>query len=214
MSHVFIEYSRKDIDFAQKIVDALASRGLDTWIDWKSIPKGVDWEREIQEGIESADVFLLLISPDSAQSVWSNKEIDFAVKMGKRILPVVIHEVDPKIIHPEISKRNWIFCRDRQDDFNKSIEEIYKTIQVDYEWLKLHTRLQVRALEWEQSGREESRLLRGKELEEGEQKLAQINNQIDPQPTELQWQYLLESRRRESRGILFRVTEIGLQLAV
>jgi hypothetical protein len=30
MSHIFISYSRKDLDFAQKIVDALAANDLDT----------------------------------------------------------------------------------------------------------------------------------------------------------------------------------------
>ena len=42
MSHIFVSYSRKDIDFAGRIVQALAENNLDTWIDWKSIPKGVD----------------------------------------------------------------------------------------------------------------------------------------------------------------------------
>ena len=40
MSHIFISYSRKDLDFAQKIVDALAENDLDTWIDWKRSPNG------------------------------------------------------------------------------------------------------------------------------------------------------------------------------
>ena len=47
MSHIFISYSRKDLAIAQKIVDILAADDLDTWIDWKSIPKGEDWEQEI-----------------------------------------------------------------------------------------------------------------------------------------------------------------------
>jgi hypothetical protein len=46
MSHIFISYARKNINFAQKIVNALAENDLDTWIDWKSIPKGQDWERQ------------------------------------------------------------------------------------------------------------------------------------------------------------------------
>jgi len=146
MSHIFISYSRRDLDFAQKIVDALGDNNLDTWIDWKSIPKGEDWEQEIYLGIEEADAFLFLISPDSVASEMCNKEIANAVKNGKRILPIVLRDTDPKIIHFEISKRNWIFCRDRQDDFNKAIEEIRKTIHTDYEWLKYHTELQVKAL--------------------------------------------------------------------
>ena len=75
MSHIFISYSRKDLDFAQKIVDALAANDLDTWIDWKSIPKGEDWEHEIYRGIEEADAFLFLLSPDSVTSEMCNKEI-------------------------------------------------------------------------------------------------------------------------------------------
>ena len=198
MSHIFISYSRRDIDFAQKIVDALAANNLDTWIDWKSIPKGEDWEQEIYRGIEEADAFLFLISPDSVASEMCNKEIAHAVKNGKRILPIVIRDADLKIIHPEISKRNWIFCRDGQDDFNKAIEETRKTIHTDYEWLKYHTELQVKALKWEQK-KDNSRLLRGKELREAEQQLAEVSGQEDPQPTKLQRDYILASRRNEEQ---------------
>jgi WD40 repeat protein len=198
MSHIFISYSRKDLAFAQKIVDALAANDLDTWIDWKSIPKGEDWEQEIYRGIEEADAFLFLLSPDSVVSEMCNKELDHAVKNGKRILPIVIRDTDPKIIHPEISKRNWIFCREGQDDFNKAIEEARKTIHTDYEWLKFHTDLQVKALKWEQK-KDNSRLLRGKELREAEQRLVDIKSQVDPQPTRIQREYLLLSRRNEER---------------
>lgn len=52
ISHIFISYSRRDIDFAQKIVTALADNNLDTWIDWKSIPKGEDWEQKNYRRIE------------------------------------------------------------------------------------------------------------------------------------------------------------------
>src|SRR5688572_19761689 len=149
MSHIFMSYARKDLAFAQKIVTALAKNKLDTWIDWKSIPKGEDWELEIYGGIEEADAFLFLISPSSVISEMCNKEIAHAVKNGKRILPLVINDTDAKIIHPEISKRNWIFCRDRQDDFGQAIVQIRETIHTDYEWLKYHTKLQVKALDWE-----------------------------------------------------------------
>jgi hypothetical protein len=175
MSHIFISYSRKDLAFAQKIVDALAANNMDTWIDWKSIPKGEDWEQEIYRGIEEADAFLFLISLDSVTSELCNKEIAHAIKNGKRILPIVLRDTDPKIIHPEINKRNWIFCRDGQDDFNKAIEETQTTIHTDYELLKYHTRLQVKALEWERT-KDASRLLRGKELREAEQQLAEISS--------------------------------------
>ena len=140
MSHIFISYSRKDLDFAQKIVDALAANDLDTWIDWKSIPKGEDWEQEIYRGVEEADAFLFLISPDSVTSEMCNKEIAHAMKNGKRILPIVIRDTDTENFllenaKEEISKRNWIFCREGQDDFDKAIAETRETVHTDYEWL-------------------------------------------------------------------------------
>ena len=210
MSHIFISYSRSDLAFASRIVQALADNNLDTWIDWKSIPKGEDWEQEIYRGIEEADAFLFLISPDSVASEPCNKEIAHAVKNGKRILPIFIadvgdreiYSVTEKFLHKEqkeeIGRRNFIKCRDGRDDFNKAIEETRETIHTDYEWLKFHTELQVKALKWDQK-KDASRLLRGKELREAEQQLADINSQVDPQPTKLHREYILSSQRNEER---------------
>ena len=92
MSHILISYSRKDSDFAGKIVQALAENNLDTWIDWEAIPKGEDWWQHIQSGIEEADAFLFLISPDSISSKVCGEELDHAVANGKRIIPIIIRD--------------------------------------------------------------------------------------------------------------------------
>ena len=203
MSHVFISYSRKDIYFAQKIVDALAENNLDTWIDWKSIPKGEDWMDEIYRGIEGADAFLFLISPDSVKSRMCSKEIVHAVKNSKRILPIVLRDASIKefpveVAKKEISKRNWIFCRAKKDNFKKAIKEIGKTIHSDYEWIKYHTDLQLKALSWKKYD-DGSRLLRGKELQEAEERIVHAGDQKEPHTTELQRLYVTASRRAESR---------------
>jgi len=198
MSHIFISYSRKDLEVARPIVDALTKDNLDVWIDWEDIPRGEEFEREIQQGIEGSDVFLFLVSPDSAQSDWCNKEIAHAVKNGKRILPIVVRDTDPKSNHPEISKRNWIFCREGQDDFNKGIEETSKTIHTDYEWLKYHTELQVKAVKWEQK-KDNSRLLRGKELREAWLRLNDFDGKDDPVVTALQNNYVQASQSFQAR---------------
>src|SRR5688572_26414850 len=203
MPHIFVSYSRKDVDYAGKIVEALAEKQLDTWIDWKSIPKGEYWEQEIYQGIEEADAFLFLMSPDSVQSQMCNKEIAHAVENSKRILPIVIRDTDKtyfpdETARQEISKRNWIFCRDRQDDFTKAIGEMLNTIHTDYSWLKYHTKLQVQALEWERNKHENSFMLHGKELQEAEAQLA-TNSSKEPYPTDLQREYVLKSRQASDR---------------
>ena len=224
MPHIFVSYARKDISFADKIVQALAERDLDTWIDWKSIPKGEYWEQEIYRGIDEADAFLFLISPDSVQSQMCSKEIARAVKNSKRILPIVIRDTDianfpNETSIQEISKRNWIFCRDGQDNFTGAIGETFKTIHTDYEWLKYHTRLQVQSLEWQKSNHENSFLLRGKELQDAEFQLA-TNSSKEPNPTILQREYVLQSRqatdkaRRQTTAGLISFSAIALALLI
>ena len=64
MAKVFVSYSRKDIDFARRLTMELKKSELDFWIDWEGIPPTVDWWKEIEKGIEEADIFLFLISPE------------------------------------------------------------------------------------------------------------------------------------------------------
>ena len=64
MTNVFISYSRKDKEAARRLTEAFQGQDLDFWIDWEGIEPTVDWWREIEKGIEAADNFLFLISPD------------------------------------------------------------------------------------------------------------------------------------------------------
>jgi WD40 repeat protein len=212
MSNIFISYSRKDIEFARKIVLALAENDLDTWIDWQSIPKGEDWEQEIYRGIEAAETFVFLMSVDSVRSEMCNKEIAHAKQNNKRVIPIVIGDADPdefllSISRDEIKRRNWILCRNQYDDFERVIHEIIQTARTNYEWLRYHTKSQVRALEWERSGHERSLLLHGKELENAESQFA-TNSSKEPQPTELQREYVLQSRQwtNRQRGAITGIT--------
>ena len=203
MSHIFISYSHKNKEIAEKIAQALSKENLDIWIDWDDIPKGEEWWKEIQNGIEGADVFIFLASPISIKSEVCKDEIEYAVENGKRILPVVIHDVEPKNTHPEITKRNWIFCHEKAkdtgkpDDFEKAIGELIEAIHTDYKWLKYHTRLQVKAREWKSNKKDVSRLIRGKELREAKKQLAEGSAQKDPSPTPLQREYLTFSQKVE-----------------
>jgi hypothetical protein len=220
MNHIFISYSRKDMDGAQKIVEALSRENLDTWIDWNSIPKGEDWEQEIYRGIEQAEAFLFLISPDSIRSEMCNREILHAIKNKKRILPILLRTADMiEFLRPEaaaeIQRLNWVWCRDGLDDFPSAIHTMLRTIRTDYEWVRFHTMLQVKALAWDQTRRDGSRLLRGRELKGAEDQVRKIRADIEPALTDTQKRYLFESRRAVRRRQTIPVIALlGLALAV
>ena len=204
MAKVFISYSRKDIEFAKRLTGELQKSDLDFWIDWEGIPPTVDWWKEIEKGIEEADAFLFLISPDSAKSTVCAREIDVAAKNGKQFVPLVVRDVKADEAPHQLKKFNWIFFR-KSDDFNTALHKLLVSIHTDFEWLQAHRQLQVKALEWERNNHENSLLLHGKELQDVESQLLK-NASKEPHPTAIQNKYVFESRR--TADIQFRSSQI------
>lgn len=170
MAKVFISYSRKDIEFAKRLTTELQKNELDFWVDWEGIPPTVDWWKQIEKGIEEADAFLFLISPDSAASKICEQEIDHAVKNSKRIIPLIVRDTKGDESPKQLSHLNWIFFREH-DDFNTALQKLLTGIHTDYDWAQNHRRLQVKTLEWERNNKDNGFLLRGKDLLDAEYQL-------------------------------------------
>jgi hypothetical protein len=94
MADVFISYSRRDTDFVKVLCAALEASEKETWIDWQGIAPATERWKEIEAGIEAADNFLFVISPDSVASKYCLLEIDHAVKHNKHIIPVLRHSAE------------------------------------------------------------------------------------------------------------------------
>ena len=218
MANVFISYSRKDKEAAHTLAEACKAQELDVWIDWEGIEPTTDWWKEIEKGIEQADNFLFLISPDSALSPICKREIEHAVKNGKRLIPVVVRDIKSDESPSELRSLHWLFLRET-DDFPSVFEKLVIAVKTDYIWVQFHRRLQVKALEWERSDRENSLLLRGKDLQDAESQLVS-NSSKEPHPTDLQREYVLRSRQASDRqrrwtvSILLAVALIMAVLAI
>ena len=103
MSDVFISYFLRDIDFVRHLFDQLKARDREAWADWQDIPPTADWLAEIYRGIEAADSFLFIISPDSVVSEICTLEIEHAIQHNKWLVPVVLHDVVDDRVHSENS---------------------------------------------------------------------------------------------------------------
>lgn len=216
-TRVFISYSRKDQEFVRKLHNNLVDRGLDTWVDWEGIPLTADWWQEIEAGIEGSDAFAFVISPDSLSSQVCGDEIQSAVENNKRIVPILYREPEKGgAIHPKISSHNWVFMRNEQE-LTEHIDEMVQIINTDLDWVKAHTRLLQRANEWQHHGLNNSFLLRGDDLSRAEKWLSEAENtEKDPQPIDLQIDYIHGSRRDAKRRQRLTVggVIIGLIIAI
>jgi TIR domain-containing protein/NACHT domain-containing protein len=197
MAKLFISYSRKDSHTARKFIDAFESIDQDVWIDWEDLPPAVDWIQQILHAIEQSDIFIFFISPDSIVSEVCRVELGHASKNNKRIIPILLRDVDIKDAPEPIRKLSWVFIREH-DDFNQGLARVKTAIETDWDWLEQHRRLQIRALEWERK-KDVSLLLRGRDLENAEIMLASSVTK-EPAPTELQRHYILQSRRNVNRN--------------
>jgi WD40 repeat protein len=213
MTDVFISYSRKDIAFARLLHQALIENDLETWIDWQDIPPSVDWLAEVYEAIEGADAFLFIISETSLDSEICGLEIAHAAKHNKRLIPIVIHDVEAEQVPKELSVLNWIFFDEAGEKFDRAMEDLVTAITVDQAWAKSHTRFQNRALDWERKDQDRGLLLRGAELVEAESWLSQAEG-MDPQPTALQAQYILKSRENATRRQRLTLSAVGVGLVI
>lgn len=194
---IFISYSRRNRPFVEKLYAALKQKGIEAWVDWENIPAAVEWRPEIFSNIEAADNFVFIISPASVKSEVCNEELNYALQYKKRLIPILYESTDSGAVHRDLAKINWIFFRE-EDDFDAALEVLITSIQTDLDHVRRHTRLLVRAREWEGRARDSSFLLRKNDLAEAEHWLRQFSKHI-PQPTELQYTYIKASREEEMK---------------
>lgn len=90
MASVFISYSRKDREFADRIVGYLKEKGHKIWMDKDRILGGAKYPQEIAAGIGASDFILLLISKNSIGSKWVEREIYYALSKNKKIVPLLM----------------------------------------------------------------------------------------------------------------------------
>ena len=57
---MFVSYSRKDLAFAQTMVEALAERGFDAFLDKKDIAPGEPWRERLAGLIATADTVVFV----------------------------------------------------------------------------------------------------------------------------------------------------------
>ena len=213
LKDVFISYGRSESKaFANRLYQRLLKEGLDVWFDQNDIPLGVDFQDQIDDGIERAHSFIFIISPHSVKSAYCLKEILLAVKRGKRIIPIL--HVEPvgawQQMHPSIAKRNWVYMREKYeegkpldelqpiDDFEQGAKGLVGLIETHHDYVKLHTEILHNALVWQRNARVSEQLLVGSERRKAEEWLLKefvAPEQPPCEPSPLHAEYITESKK-------------------
>lgn len=176
----FISYGRADSkDFATKLYGELIARGYGVWFDQNDIPLGVDYQLEIDEGLERSHNFIFIMAPHSVNSEYCGLEVRRAIARNKRIIPVLhVDELPREIwqqrhhgtdeewadyqakklhfgdvrnprLHPLIGKINWVYAREGQDNFEAAVNGLVSIFERHRDYVAMHTEILIQALNWD-----------------------------------------------------------------
>lgn len=237
---VFISYGRADSKaFALQLYENLTQKGLKVWFDFENIPLGVDFQNQIDDGIQRAHNFLFVIAPHAVNSPYCRKEVELALKRHKRIIPLLHVEQISKDtwqqrhpdgtdadwetyqakglhssfsnMHPAIGKINWVYFRESQDDFEASLSGLLDLIARHKDYIHQHTDFLAKALEWESHQKQPGHLLLGQDRTRAQAWLATRFKDEQPPctPTDLHCEYITESIKSADN----RMTQVFLAYA-
>ncbi len=172
--NAFISYGRKESKaFAIDLETRLRGQGLRIWFDQQDIPPSVDYQKQIDDGIERSENFIFIITPHAVQSPYCRLEIELALKCGKRIIP--LFQLEPTDgwgnMHPVIEKLNWIYF-DGSQPYEAAFEQLMQSLALHKDYVGLHTEWLNAALWWERHQYQTRYLLVGQAREQAARWLA------------------------------------------
>jgi formylglycine-generating enzyme required for sulfatase activity len=161
---VFISYSRKDSsDFADEIVAGLELAGFEPFIDRQDIAAGEDWETRLGGLIQEADTVVYVISPYALKSERCGWEVDKALALSKRLIPVVYKPVSEANIPVQLGRLQFIHF-DVGLGITRPLAQLADALRQDLDWIREHTRFAELAARWLARGRPPALLLRSDDL--------------------------------------------------
>lgn len=106
MKRLFVSYSRANKADVHELTRRLAGLGYQVWVD-SSLHGGQSWWDEVLRQIAECDAFIAIVSRDSLNSVACQRELEWALALGKSVLPVAVEHL-MEALPREISTRQIV----------------------------------------------------------------------------------------------------------
>lgn len=86
---IFLSYSHKDIEIMRQVRADLDASGFSIWTDESLVPGTESWKNSIENAIQNTHTLVVILSPDSKQSVWVERELDYAHACNVPVFPLL-----------------------------------------------------------------------------------------------------------------------------
>jgi len=128
VGEIFLSYSRRDHDFADRLTGGLKDEGIHVWVDTQEIQGGDAWRAAIVRAITECDAFLVILSPQCVASRNVVKELSLASDKNRRIIPIICEQCDiPDGMQYQLAELQRIdFC---ELGFDAALQRLVHTLQ-------------------------------------------------------------------------------------
>jgi WD40 repeat protein len=162
---IFFSYSRKDSTELNELRQYLDESSFESLVDQDQISKGEDWQKRLSSLIETANIFVFLISDSSLSSEICQWELAKAFELKMRIFPVIIGKIKIDKVPPDLLKLHITYLK-KPIQLDQNLNDLIVAMEQDIELIRKHTNLTERAVFWKSRKTPSRLLLKGPELEE------------------------------------------------
>lgn len=105
--HLIVSYTRADQELVRPLVEGLRRIGHDVWLD-KELSGGESWWASILGQIRASDAVILAVSEKELESDACQREVDYARRLGKPVLPVMVAPVDAALLPSDLVSEQFV----------------------------------------------------------------------------------------------------------
>ena len=120
-----MSYARDDSLFVLNLVKQLKLLGANLFVDQSGIGAGEGWQKTIEEAIRTSAGIIVAISPKSVKSDYVRREWSFALKIGIRVIPVLIEDA---VVPDRLKPLEYV---DFTTGYSDAISKIIKALKLD-----------------------------------------------------------------------------------
>jgi WD40 repeat protein len=100
---IFISYSSKSRTVVEALAVDLEALGYTVWFD-RELTGGQDWWEEILHSIRRCQLFLYALTSEALDSYACKLEFDYATALNKRIMPVMLSDINISLLSTTLQK--------------------------------------------------------------------------------------------------------------
>jgi hypothetical protein len=128
---IFLSHNWADKPFVHRLARDLDSQGISYWLDEAEIKIGESLITKIRDGIDTVDYVAVVLSPNSIESPWVQREVDVAMNQEieghkVKVLPIMLAHCKP----PGFLVGKLYADFTKESKYNSSFEKLVQSVGV------------------------------------------------------------------------------------